>query len=124
MTDYKVGQGWALDASEDLPPILVFIHSLEEFEHAGLVAGVAVEPHPEAKDLGGPSVSHFPITAEHLGLDAGRLALTDQVPSERFWEGYNTWLEKFQNSKAGVFTVSAQEAYKLVLGVVEDVNDD
>ncbi len=124
MTDYEAGQGWALDASADVPPILVFIHTLEEFEHAGTVAGVSVEPHPQAKELGWPTVSHLPIMAESLGLETGRVALTDQVPGDGFWEGYNTWLEKFRASEAGVFTMSAQEAYKLVLGVVEEVQDD
>lgn len=120
----ETGQAWAIDGADGAPPLLVVIHTLEDLDRVGTVAGVSIEPHPKAKELGWPSVSHLPISAAHLEVEEGRLALDNQPTPPDFWEGYNIWLEKFREAEAGVFTWSARQAYKAVVGIVEEVEND
>ena len=124
MTEYATGQIWALPAIDSVPPILVAIHSLETQDPIGTILGVSVTPHPEAKKLGWPTVSHLPIHAAHIDLELGRLVSEDAEPREDFWEGYNIWAAKLRTGDAGVFALSAAKTYGLTQAILKDKNDD
>ncbi|MBO9465361.1 hypothetical protein J7443_08990 [Tropicibacter sp. R15_0] len=117
--DIEIGQFWALPAQDGLPPLLAGIFSIEETEHAGTVIGVAIQPHPEAVNLGWPEVGHVPIAAESLGLEAGKLVQSGAPVPESFREGHGEWAKAFAAGKAGVFTGSVSETYGLVTGLVQ-----
>lgn len=114
--ELKAGQVWAVRSNDQLPPLLVMIGRIDHTQRGG-IASVCVSPHPEAQELGWPTVSHLPVAVEALGLENAQLMDENASTDEGFEEGYENWIEQFYAGKAGAFSISALEAYGVAVGI-------
>ena len=114
MEKINTGQVWAFPASENLPPLMVFIGCIDQMDNQ-IIASVMIVPHPEAEEAVWPRVSHLPIALESLGLEEGRMVKEGVDISAQMREGYTIWLAKYRTGAAGVFNTTVAEAYTSVV---------
>ena len=125
MTEPEVGDIIRCESSNGLPPIEIWVGKIESLRDLG-VGGVSADSklvHLQMVAIGDgefPVVGHSPFALSALSKCNGSKIGARERPNDNFEDGYNAWLEAFQNGKAGYFTLNPAEAYWGILGVVDE----
>lgn len=114
--EIEAGQVWAFSATKDVPPILVFIGSIESLRGHQIV-GVQIKPHPDVDKTAWPQVGHLPILLATAEITKGRLVRREIVLGDDFREGYAIWLKKYLAEEANAFSCAVTEAYALAVEI-------
>lgn len=111
----ETGQLWTFPETDDAPPLLVTIGTIDNAESLGAdaanpaVLSVSLVPVDEARELGWPNVDHCPVS--QASFTGGEFVMDDVSPAMGFDEGYGVWREAFDAGNAGVFSLSPSAAY-------------
>lgn len=119
MSALEVGQVWVCGAVGSAPPLMCVIGKIDanQTPNGQSIVSVTVEPHPAAKKLGWPTISHLPLIQD--AFQASGLSLVKEGASlgPAFDEGYIEWRQQFDEGKAGVFSQLVSAVYEAITSV-------
>lgn len=121
MNTLDVGQVWVCAAVGSAPPLMCVIGKIDAPERSSgpTIVSITVEPHPSAKKLGWPTVSHMPVFQDAFEASGLVLVKDGATLAPAFTEGYTQWRKQFDEGTAGAFSQLVSAAYEMIASVSE-----
>ena len=124
MCTLDVGQVWVCAAVGSAPPLMCVIGKIDAPPPSSgqPIVSLTVEPHPVAKKLGWPTVSHIPVFQDAFQSSGLALVKDGATLGAAFTEGYIQWRQQFDEGKAGAFSEKVSAVYEILTSVSQGRN--